>query len=72
MSKAKPEYVWIVESGEQHEGGECIGVFRRYADARKRALAETTTFGGDWKRSPRKNRWLSGSDYVDIRKMVIR
>jgi hypothetical protein len=57
--------VWIVESGEQCEGGSVVGVYATETLARKAAVEVHAHFPGGWKPSTN-NSWANGCDYVSI------
>lgn len=58
--------VYIVESGEQYEGGRIEGVFASYETAVDFALELPTVFKGGWIKARAPNRWHNGCDYVEV------
>ena len=59
--------VFIVEHGEQHEGGDVVGVYTTREKAVKVALEQETCFGGGWKGDKDEdNYWTNGCDYVKV------
>lgn len=61
--------VFIVENGEQHEGGSIVGVFLDRDKAIEIALKTRTCFGGGWQKDPDREEdlyWENGCDYVRV------
>ena len=63
-------FIYLVESGEQHEGGHVTSVHKNYGYAWERALDTKTNFEGGWV-EVREDYWENGCDFVRVVKLEL-
>lgn len=64
--------VYIVNRGEQHEGGCVVGVFENESKALKHAYMLMDESEDKWTRQGTRRVWHCGCDYIDITTHTVR